>query len=164
MPTIRRFRREHERLRREQSEPVDDPFALQLERTARGLGRAPEEVSAIVGEWMIERPAKWLRRFGRRGLIAELTAYRAEGGRLALVSDYPAAAKLAALGCSELFETVVASGEPRGPRWLKPHPDGYLQAAQRLGIAPERCQVLGDRPDADGEAARRAKMAFRRIG
>ena len=34
LPTIRRFREEHERLR-EQSEGVDDPYALQLERTAK---------------------------------------------------------------------------------------------------------------------------------
>jgi beta-phosphoglucomutase-like phosphatase (HAD superfamily) len=39
-----------------------------------------------------------------------------------------------------------------------------LQAASELGISPEECLVLGDRQDADGEAARRAGMAFRLIG
>lgn len=64
----------------------------------------------------------------------------------------------------ERFDIVVASGEEGGRRWLKPHPDGLLSACERLGVKPERCLMLGDRHDADGEAARRAGMAFRRIG
>ncbi|MCB9916751.1 MAG: HAD hydrolase-like protein, partial [Planctomycetes bacterium] len=43
-------------------------------------------------------------------------------------------------------------------------PDGYLEAARRLGVAPAECLVVGDRDDADGAAARAAGMAFRRIG
>lgn len=161
---LRRFRSEHERLRRTQAEPVASPYQLQLERTALALGVAPAELEVHVREWMIERPGKWLRRFRRSALIAELAAYRASGGRLALVSDYPARGKLQALGCLELFDVVVANGEEGGPRWLKPHPDGLLSACERLGVEPERCLMLGDRHDADGEAARRAGMSFRRIG
>jgi FMN phosphatase YigB (HAD superfamily) len=162
--TLRRFRAEHERLRRTQAEPLPSPYRLQLERTASALGLAPAVVEANVREWMLERPGKWLRRFRRGTLIAELEAFRASGGRLGLVSDYPARAKLQAMGCLELFHTVVANGEEGGPRWLKPHPDGLLSACARLGVQPERCLMLGDRQDADGEAARRAGMAFRRIG
>lgn len=160
--TLRRFRSEHERLRRV-AEPLGDPYRLQLERTAEALGVAREEVEGHVREWMIERPGKWLRRFRRAALVAELEQFRKAGGRLALVSDYPARRKLAALGCAELFDVIVANGEEGGPRWLKPDPDGFLSAAGRLGIAPERCLVLGDRADADGEAARRAGMAFRHV-
>lgn len=112
---------------------------------------------------MLERPAKWLWLFRRSALLEELASFRRGGGRLVLVSDYPARAKLAALGCGELFDAVVASGEAGGPRWLKPHPDGYLMAAERLGVSPARCLVLGDRVDADGEAARRAGMTFRHV-
>jgi putative hydrolase of the HAD superfamily len=162
LTTLRRFRSEHELLRASQDAPAD-PFRLQLERTAQSLGRDAAEVEGLVREWMLERPGKWLRRFRRAALIDELCAFRAAGGRLALVSDYPARLKLAAIGCAELFDTVVASGEIGGARWLKPHPDGYLSAAGQLGIAPERCLVLGDRPEADGEAARRAGMAFRHV-
>ncbi|HEU4579936.1 MAG TPA: HAD family hydrolase [Polyangiaceae bacterium] len=162
--TLRRFRSEHEHLRRTQAEPTASPYRLQLERTAEALGLEAVVVEAHVREWMIERPGKWLRRFRRRALLAELEAFRSRGGRLALVSDYPARRKLEALGCSGLFELVVASGEDGGPRWLKPHPDGLLRACEQLRVSPERCLVLGDRHDADGEAARRAGMAFRRVG
>lgn len=160
--TLRRFRSEHERLRR-LAEPLGDPFRIQLQHTALALGVAPEEVEDQVREWMIERPGRWLRRFRRAALLAELEQFRRFGGRLALVSDYPARRKLAALGCADLFDVVVANGEDGGPRWFKPDPDGFLKAAARLGIAPERCLVVGDRADADGEAARRAGMAFRHV-
>jgi HAD superfamily hydrolase (TIGR01549 family) len=46
---------------------------------------------------------------------------------------------------------------------LKPWPDGYLLAAERLGVAAAECLVIGDREDADGLAASRAGMAFRRV-
>ena len=39
----------------------------------------------------------------------------------------------------------------------KPHPEGYLTAAARLGVAPERCVVIEDAP-AGLEAARAAGM------
>jgi len=162
LSTLRRFRSEHERLRHSQDAP-SDPYRVQVERTASALGLSTEQVERLVREWMLERPGKWLRRFRRAALLAELAAFRSAGGRLALVSDYPARLKLTALGCADLFEVVVASGEDGGARWLKPHPDGFLSAAERLGIVPARCLVLGDRTDADGEAARRAGMAFRHV-
>lgn len=162
--TLRRFRREHERLRAAAADCAPNPYRAQLEETARALALPQSHVEGCVQEWMIERPGKWLRRFRRTSLLGELERFRQGGGRLALVSDYPARRKLEALGCTDLFDAIVANGEEGGPRWLKPHPDGMLRAAQLLGVSPGRCLVVGDRPDADGEAARRAGMAFRRVG
>ena len=53
-------------------------------------------------------------------------------------------ATLARLGLTSWFEGRLfsAAGFPRG----KPHPDIYLHAAERLGIAPERCLVIEDHP------------------
>jgi FMN phosphatase YigB (HAD superfamily) len=154
----------HERLRAELAEPVESPWRLQLERAAQRLGTGVQELEGLVLEWMVRRPAPWLRTFRRRSLLAEIRAHRASGGRTALVSDYPASRKLEALGAADLFEVIVANGEPSGPGRLKPWPDGVLSAAGRLGMDATRCTVLGDREDADGEAARRAGMAFRKIG
>ncbi len=162
--TLRRFRREHERLRETLDEAVDDPYSLQLRRAAGALGMDAEAVRAVAGEWMHRRPCKWLRLFRRRALLAEIGSFRAGGGKTALVSDYPARAKLAGLGAAGLFDAVVANGEPGGPRRLKPHPEGYLEAARHLGVEPADCLVHGDRDDADGAAARAAGMAYRQIG
>jgi HAD superfamily hydrolase (TIGR01509 family) len=161
--TLRRFRHMHEELKREpasQSSLTLSPFQLQIQRTAAALGREPAEIERRVREWMFRRPLKWVALAKRPALLTAIAAYRASGGKSALVSDYPASEKLAALGASSLFDLVVSSGEPGGPSRLKPDPEGYLSAATRLGIEPSRCLVIGDRDDADGAAARAAGMAF----
>jgi HAD superfamily hydrolase (TIGR01549 family) len=167
---IRRFRKEQEQLRSEVARgesatagELSCPYQTQLSRAAAGLGCSAESLAPIIREWMEHRPGKWLRWFRRQSLLAEIAAFRARGGKTALVSDYPARAKLAGLGANGLFDLVVASGEPGGPPELKPSPAGYLLAAERLQICSGRCLVIGDRDDADGLAARRAGMAFRRI-
>lgn len=161
--TIRAFRHEHERIREEGLDAGGDPFGLQLDLASKELGVSRDALEAVVREWMVRRPCRWLPRFRRGALLEEIAAFRAAGGRTALVSDYPARDKLRALGAETLFDEVVASGEAGGPAQLKPSPSGYLTAAQRLGVAPAECLVIGDRDDADGEAARRAGMGFRQV-
>lgn len=162
VPIIRRFRTEHDALRGE--DPTgDSPFAEQIARTAEACELTEDQVRGVVQEWMFERPGKYLRLFRREALLAEVRAHRGRGGCTALVSDYPAAVKLEALGVRDLFDVVVASGEPGGPRRLKPDPHGYLAAARALDTPPEECLVIGDRQDTDGDAARRAGMRFRLV-
>jgi FMN phosphatase YigB (HAD superfamily) len=167
--TLRQFRHDHEALREEVAAgnalavTFPSPFAAQLARSADALQVPVAQIERVVQDWMFERPGKWIRRFPRRDLLAELRTFKAAGGRTALVSDYPAERKVTALGARDLFEVIVANGEPHGPRRLKPDPEGYLRAAELLQVDPSRCLVIGDRDDADGEAARAAKMAFRLI-
>ncbi|HET7545936.1 MAG TPA: HAD family hydrolase [Polyangiaceae bacterium] len=168
--TLRQFRHEHEALREAQNAgralttTHESPFAGQLARTAQALSLPVEHVEMVVQSWMVERPGKWISRFARRTLLAELRAFRTGGGRTALVSDYPAERKINAMGARSLFDVIIANGEANGPRRLKPDPEGYLRAAELLKVEPARCLVIGDRDDADGEAARAAKMSFRLIG
>lgn len=168
VPWLRAFRKEQEKMREEArahgAEFSPSPFRAQLSRTAERLGAEETDLERVVTGWMFERPGKWLKRTHNRALFSELEAFRARGGRTALVSDYPASHKLEALGAQTLFDLVVASGETQGLTRLKPSPDGYLLAAERLGVSPEQCLVIGDRKDADGLAAERAKMAFRLVG
>lgn len=162
--TIRAFREEHERLRhRPRDARHATPFDEQIARTALELALEEAHVRKSVERWMVERPARWLPRFGRSSLRREIVAYREQGGRTAVVSDYPATRKLQSLGWRHHFDVVVANGEPDGPPALKPEPGGYLLAAERLGVHPSECLVIGDRDDADGKAARSAGMAFRWI-
>lgn len=160
---IREFRRQHEALRRSEFEGGPSPFEMQLARTAERLQCPIDEVRATVVEWMIVRPSRWLRCFRRRPLLDEIASFRERGGRTALVSDYPARAKLAALDATELFDVVVANGETTKPYQLKPSPQPFVMAAELLGVPSEACLIVGDRLDADGLAAQRAGMAFRHI-
>lgn len=160
--TIRVFRHEHEVLRKETRLP-EDAYRLQLARAAAATGAELATVESTITEWMHVRPGRWLRLCRRRALLDEIRSFRAKGGKTAVVSDYPARQKLESLGALELFDTVVANGETGGPPWIKPDPSGYLLAAERLGVSPSRCLVIGDRDDADGAAARSANMAFRLV-
>lgn len=163
--TLRTFRHSHEALRLGAAGAPrgNSPFEQQLAHAAEQLQRPAADVERTVREWMFERPLKWVARAKRQKLLAALAEYRAQGGRTALVSDYPAQGKLHALGARELFELVVSNGEPGGPSQLKPAPEGYLSAAERLGVEPASCLVIGDRDDADGAAARAAGMGFQLI-
>ncbi|MCE9552280.1 MAG: HAD family hydrolase [Planctomycetes bacterium] len=158
---LKTFRQEHERVRNEPGE--DNPYHTQLRRTAQRLNQPLASVEAVVLEWMQRRPGKWLRYFRRHQLLRTIRGFRREGGRTALVSDYPAAAKLAALDAAECFDVVVASGEWPSLTRLKPSPQGYLAAAEQLHVPPAECLVIGDRDDTDGAAARSAGMQFMKI-
>ena len=64
-------------------------------------------------------------------------------------------ASLKSLELLEKFDTLVCAGDYRRS---KPHPEGFLLAAERLGVAPEKCLVFED--TAMGiEAATAAGMA-----
>jgi FMN phosphatase YigB (HAD superfamily) len=166
---IRRFRSEHEVMRSEESSPASEtsfqvaPYDRQLDRTASRLALPVEQVRSLIDTWMHYRPGKWLWLFRHRRLLHEIAQFRKSGGKTAVVSDYPASAKLLALGAADLFDVVVANGEQGGPCRLKPSPEGYLLAAERLEVSPESCLVIGDRDDADGLAAHAAGMAFRKV-
>jgi HAD superfamily hydrolase (TIGR01509 family) len=168
IPLLRAFRHAHEALRAEQVQNPElefapSPFEEQLRRVL-APGQSDERTRRVVLDWMVHRPGKWLRRALRQTLVQEITSFRAAGGITAIVSDYPAQRKLEAMGLLQHFDVVVANGEHQAVRRLKPAPDGFLQAASELGVPPADCLVLGDRDDADGEAARRAGMPFRLIG
>jgi HAD superfamily hydrolase (TIGR01509 family) len=63
-------------------------------------------------------------------------------------------ATLAGLGVRSIFDAVVSAADlPRG----KPAPDVFLEAARRLGVAPEACVVIED-SEHGVQAARAAGM------
>ncbi len=63
------------------------------------------------------------------------------------------------IGAEDLFSVIVTPEDvDRG----KPHPDMFLLAAEKMGVAPESCVVFED-AELGFEAARRARMALVRI-
>lgn len=82
---------------------------------------------------------------------------REAGLRMALVTSTPKAnidLVLREAGLTGAFDTIVAAEDvSKG----KPDPEGFLLAARRVGVAPERCLVIEDAPGGI-EAARRAGM------
>lgn len=151
---ISQFRQCREQLADEEAEQIND---LQFSRVAEKLGCEPEQVRATVEEWMMRRPLVHL----RSCRYAKVASFIAELKRLdktvAVLSDYPALAKLASL---DLEADLVVSGvDPEVDR-LKPHPRGLQRVLGLTGVEPQRAILIGDRDDRDGECARRAGVAY----
>jgi HAD superfamily hydrolase (TIGR01549 family) len=101
------------------------------------------------------RPEDFLGR--DEGLRAVLTELR-KRCRLAVVtnnSSEMARRTLVAIGIEDLFEHVLTIQDLG---LVKPHPDIYRGAAERLGVPPGECMSVGDRPAVDLEPAAEAGM------
>ena len=133
-------------------ERAGDVGAAQIATAAERTGCDPLEVSRCVERWMEREPLPLLRRFRHSGLEDFLRACKAQGLRLAVLSDYPATAKLEALGVAGYFDLVLCAQSPE-IGVFKPHPRGLLVALQRLGVAPDECLYVGDRAEVDAVAA-----------
>ncbi|MBS7623408.1 HAD-IA family hydrolase [Candidatus Bathyarchaeota archaeon] len=56
----------------------------------------------------------------------------------------------------DLFHITLVSGEET--EQTKPSPEPFLAAAEKLGVRPEECVFVGDKPFADIEGAKKAGM------
>jgi beta-phosphoglucomutase family hydrolase len=138
-------------------------------RTTFGL-RNDDILRSILGDM----PAERLRALGRRkeelfreairgkaaplpGAVPLVRRLREAGAKTAVVSSAPrlnVETLLDALGLGDAFDALVAEEDAeRG----KPDPQGYLVAAERLGVAPQECVVVEDAPGGV-EAAKQAGM------
>lgn len=90
------------------------------------------------------------------GIVPMLARLKADGLALAIVSNKPDAAVRPIH--ERFFEGLVALsvGEREGVR-RKPHPDMLRDAADRLGVALERCLYVGD-SEVDIDTARNAQI------
>ncbi len=156
---LRAYRHAQERLRLAppEGDAVVDVAAAQLADAAARSGVPDREVRAAVARWMEDEPLPLLARYARPGLAAFLRRAAERGVPVGVVSDYPAAAKLRALGVADLVRCVVCA-QDADVGCFKPHPRGLEAGARRLGAAPADVLYVGDRASVDGAAARAAGM------
>ena len=136
---------------------VGDIASAQIDVATERTGVPGERVGALVAEWMDTRPLDLVTSHARAGLVAMLDALRERAMRLGIVSDYPATAKLAALGIADRFDTVITAGDPR-VQAFKPDPRGLMVALKDLGLQSSEAIYVGDRIDVDARAASAAGM------
>jgi HAD superfamily hydrolase (TIGR01549 family) len=129
----------------------------QIALAAERAGMTATDVAAVVDEWMIERPLKYLLECRAHGLVELLEFLRAKRVRLGILSDYPAVKKLQALGIRHHFSLVLCGGDPEIAAF-KPSPRGFLAASARWQLEPSEILYVGDRPDADAAGAAAANM------
>jgi beta-phosphoglucomutase family hydrolase len=91
------------------------------------------------------------------GAVDLLHRLQQKGRKIAIVSSTPrenVRVVLCSLGLEDVFEVVVAEEDaPKG----KPDPQGFLLAAEKLGVEAGKCMVIEDAPGGV-EAAKRARM------
>ncbi|MCV6595640.1 MAG: HAD family hydrolase [Mangrovicoccus sp.] len=120
---------------------------------AAKTGASPERVRAVLEDWLQTRPLPYLAPAKVPGVEAVFAALRASNRPIAVLSDYPAKEKLAALGLRA--DLVLAATDPE-IAIQKPNPRGIEAAAAHFGLAPSALLVIGDREERDGQAAKRA--------
>ncbi len=142
------YRRIRERLA---DEEVPDFDRQLIAETARATSRSPDRVLAIVSEWIAERPLPHLRGCLYAGVSQLFDGLRREGKTIGILSDYPATAKLAAMGLAA--DHVIAAGDVG---MLKPNPKGLQLLMSAANVGPRETVLIGDRAERDGRAGQRA--------
>lgn len=147
---LRTFRKVREALGEEAGV---DFLAEQYARTAQRHGRSPADVEALATDWMEVRPLQRLAACRYAHVDRVFAGLLAAGKQVAVFSDYPAVAKLQALGLHA--HPVVCATDADIAR-LKPDPRGLHSILQRTGVAAARTLMIGDRFDRDAAVAQRA--------
>jgi HAD superfamily hydrolase (TIGR01549 family) len=159
---LRSFRHTREELR-DRGSSTDALEDLQYTAAARQLGIEADTVRRVVAEWILERPLKHMARVRRPALQMLLQALTDRGVRIGALSDYPATAKLDALGVAEYFSLALCTTD-RAIDAFKPNPKGFRHACDLWGVSPQQVLYVGDRPDVDGAGAAAAGMRCVIIG
>lgn len=146
---LAKYRRIRERLGDEQA--VDFERAL-IAQTAEATASSPDRIRTIVSEWIERRRLKYLAACRYPGVPQLFAGLRRSGRSIGILSDYPAQAKLEALGLTA--DHIVSAGDD-GIGLLKPHPKGLAFLIAAAGVTPQETLVIGDRADRDGLVARR---------
>lgn len=144
---IARFRVLREGLAEEAPEGFDEEL---FERFAGETGISTHEARRLIDDWMVQRPLPYLANAAVPGAGALFAALRQARITIGIWSDYPAQAKLSALGL-EADHVVCATDNDVGA--LKPRPKGLDLLAAQAGCAPDHVLMVGDRLSRDGAAA-----------
>ena len=151
---ISTFRRCREELADAEAAGIRDQ---QYRRPASTLGIDHRALEEVVRIWMHERPLDYLRECRFPEVERLFDVLRERGTKIAVLSDFPVATKLERL---ELRVDIVVTAEDPEVDRLKPHAAGLQYLLKRTGIPPQRCLLIGDRDDRDGECARRLEVPF----
>ena len=142
------YRRIRERLA---AEEVVDFDRVLIAETAKATSMSPERVHAIVSEWIETRPLRYLRSCVFSGVPQLFAGLQRAGKKIGIFSDYPATAKLAAMGLAA--DHVIAASEVG---LLKPHAKGLQSLMTAASTSARQTLFIGDRADRDGVAGQRA--------
>ena len=150
LAVLRDYRREREAF----AEAGVEQFGPKLiEGLAERYRKPKSEIAAVVAEWIDRRPLPYLDKCRYPGVIEAFERLRASGRTVAILSDYPAVDKLAAMALTA--DLVVSATDPE-VGVLKPSTRGLERVMSLAGVGPAETIMVGDRAERDGEMARAA--------
>ncbi|MCL2067553.1 MAG: HAD family hydrolase [Treponema sp.] len=136
--------------------PLTDFYNYQAAITAKILNLAPDIVKDKIDRLMYRGWEPLFKNVEPFSYVPEtLSALRAKGYKLGLLSDFPPENKLDYLGLSGCWDAVLCS-ESSGT--IKPHPLSFLELSKSLGRPPEKILYVGNSLDYDVAGACRAGM------
>ncbi|MEO0471020.1 MAG: HAD family hydrolase [Bacteroidota bacterium] len=151
---IWKFRKEREKLSHTEHE---DLATIQYDLAVHKSGVTADRAKKVIDYWMRIHPLFYLKDCRFEGVVDSIAHMKAKGWKVAVMSDFGAVDKIAAL---ELEMDLIKSAEDKDIDQLKPDPKGFLRVARLLKTQPESCLVIGDRVEKDGIAAEKAGMQF----
>ncbi len=149
LSVLRIYRRIRERMG---GEEIGNFEAVLVAETAKAVGCTEAIVRNIVADWMEKKPLPYLARCMYQGLPDLFAGLKRNGKTVAILSDYPAQEKLAAMGLAADY--VICSGD-KEVGYLKPHPRGFERLLQAANVEADQAVLIGNRPERDGLAALR---------
>jgi HAD superfamily hydrolase (TIGR01549 family) len=150
---LRDYRTQRERLAEEEAKGFEP---ILRRRVAENCGVSDQTVANVVTEWIERRPLMELGQSLYPDIIPLFDVIRRSGRKIGVLSDYPVADKLQALGLEADY--TVAAGDPE-VEIMKPHPAGLQYLMRIAGESSDATLLIGDRAERDGAAARRAGVA-----
>ncbi len=116
-----------------------------------------QRVDGIVKKWIYENPLSALAKTRDEKLIGWIDKLRQAGKKVVVLSDYPTADKLKALGV-----VVDAQYGPDDTRIdeLKPSPKGLRVIMDDMKVSKDEILMIGDRMEKDGKAAESAGVDY----
>lgn len=149
------YRKAQEELRHNRN--VHANSTSQIDRTVEKTGESHFFVREITEEWFEKKPLPFLKFFRRKGIVPVLDYLQGRDVKLGVYSDYPARAKLQALGLRKYFSTVISASDEEVVGF-KPISNGFFIASLKMGLKPEEILYVGDRVAVDGAGAMAAGM------
>ena len=145
------------RKRREELALATAPFSEIAFLTALAAERRLENAYVLetVDQWIHHQPLQEIRRFRYPGVAELFHTLRDSGRTIGILSDHPAQQKLSAL---DLTADCILAADDGEVRSLKPNPQGLKLLMEKCNALPETTLMIGDRPERDGEMARRANV------
>lgn len=148
------FRKNREALAQNSSRNVS---IVQYEFCVWGKKVDSKYTERVVKKWFYDRPLRYLRICAYADVARWIRALSKRGIKIAYFSDYPPSEKVKTLEFP--CDYYIASSDVAVDA-LKPNPRGLFELASRMNIPIEHCLFVGDTPEKDGVAAKRAGMKF----